>query len=100
MSNYILTQVYILFPFAFKGPIFIMDAGWKNENKKKGGKRPNTNYLGSTEKKLRLTGFANSKIYTSQRKPSFLLGWGESKQAVLWHRLALNSSSICLSLMC
>lgn len=35
MSNCILTQVYILFPFAFKGPIFIMDAEWKNKNERR-----------------------------------------------------------------
>lgn len=76
MSNYILTQVYILFPFAFNGPIFIMDAGWKNENKKKGGKRPNTNYLRNTEKKLRLTGFANSQDLHKSEITKFPFGVG------------------------
>lgn len=39
MSNYSLTQIYILFPFPFKGTIFIMDPEWKIKNEEEGGER-------------------------------------------------------------
>lgn len=39
MSTYILTQVYILFLFPFKGTIFIMDIEWKNKNEEEEGER-------------------------------------------------------------
>lgn len=55
MSNYILTQIYILFPFPFKGTIFIMDPEWKIKNEEEGGERRwdllNTNYYFRSTKK-------------------------------------------------
>lgn len=90
MSNCILTQVYILFPFAFKGPIFIMDAEWKNKNERRETESAPTPISAVLKKKRphftepRLWSFAPPR--TTQVRDngiSFWGGAGESQRAAL-----------------
>lgn len=85
MSDYVLTRVYILFPFPFKGTIFIMDPEWKIKNEE-GGKRHwdllNANYyLRSTKKDPNLQTTKTQALRAINQREPISFGGEGIKQA-------------------